>query len=243
MKNLCVLLPNISHAGLACRGNIPTIAEKYGYECKVHDRSKEWFDEKKEIDAIRKTIGDKKYEKVIIISNSFGDIIARKLLRQWVDNVVAHISICGASELKYMSASSKLLLWIATHIRKYCYKNKWLVRNVAKLFNRPPSTHAIYEAHILNTNCAIRWLNKWIWDRARYLMHHKEPIANITTPAYILFSENDNNFSDPQTNAEHIASFYDTKAIFTLWNAWHGSFLEMPEKYDAVVEEIFSQIE
>lgn len=239
MSKLCLLLPNISHTWLECRGNIPAIAEKHGYECKVHDRAEEWFDERKEIDAIKKTIGNNAYEKVIIISNSFGDMIARKLLRQWVGNVIAHISICGVSELKYMSWSSKLLLIVAAHLWKHCYKNKKLVKYVAKLFNRKASNFAADNAHQLNTQCAIHWLTKWIADRARFILQYHEAVAKIDTPVSILFSKNDNNFSDPEANAEHIAAMYNKKTIITLWNAWHGSFLEMPEKYDPVIEDIF----
>ncbi len=81
MSKLCLLLPNISHAGIEFRGNIPAIAQKLGYMCIAHHWTQDTFHESMEIDAIQKIIDETHYEKIVIISTSFGDLIARKLLR------------------------------------------------------------------------------------------------------------------------------------------------------------------
>lgn len=94
MSKLCLLLPNISHAGIEYRGNIPAIAQKLGYTCIAHQRAEETFNESIEIDTIRSIIDEPHYEKIMIISTSFGDLIARKILKRFPEKIATHISIC-----------------------------------------------------------------------------------------------------------------------------------------------------
>lgn len=239
MKKLCLLLPNISHAGIACRGNIPTIAHTHGYDVIVHDRNSNHFHENEELMLIHKQIAD--YEHILVISNSFGDLIARKLLTENHSNIKAHISVCWFGSKEYTTLSSRILLELAIHLWKYVYIHKKIVQKIAQFFNRPLSAHAPEGADAMNIKSGIEGLNRWLSARARYSLRYKESVDKITTPWYILFSENDNNFS-PLKNAEYIARQYEKATLFTLGNAWHGSFLEMPEKYDPVIEDIFSRL-
>ncbi len=239
MKKLCLFLPNISHAWIGCRGNIPELCKKHGFETAIYSRPTKEFKENVVIKDLLELIDKSSYETLIIISNSFWDLIARKLLR--ITKADAHISVCGTGATRGISLSSNLLLLLTKYFWKYCYRNKWIVKSAAKLLNRPSSHHARKEAIHYNTNSAISGLNKWIIERASYLLSHKEWEGKISTPWYILFSENDNNFKSPLSNAEHIADYYEKVAIFTLWKAGHWSFVEMPEKYDPVIDDILLQ--
>ena len=75
------------------------------------------------------------------------------------------------------------------------------------------------------------------------MLAYKDSWKKIWLQAYVLFSEDDNNFSDPLANAEYIADQYDCATLFTLGKAGHGSFLERPEKYDPVITDIFWWLE
>ncbi len=237
---LCILFPNISHAWKPARGNIISICENWGYECLLIERGQESFDLEKIIHSVNQRLSNHPTEKTIFISSSFGDIVARELLKK--NTIRAHISICGVSDSKEISLMSKILLWVAKKIRPYCYRRKRLRHKIATMFNRKRTPGVSIESIKMNTKCAERWLSKGLSERASFLLQYKEPTLPIKTPAYILYSEDDNNFKNPKHNANRIAHYYEKSFVITLGKAGHSSFVEMPQSYEETISNILHNI-
>lgn len=119
------------------------------------------------------------YNSIIIISNSFGDIIARKLLTDTTLTIDAHISVCGVGNISELSWLTASILFLGTHFWKYIYPHPSCTRLLARILNRGKTPHEKKLAEAVLTKSAMLGMNAGLKDRAIYMKKHPLISGNI----------------------------------------------------------------
>jgi pimeloyl-ACP methyl ester carboxylesterase len=207
------------------------------------------------------------YEEIIIMGISFWEIVFRHLSERLSEKAKAkikhHICLNGVSTAKELSMQYKLMLslaniksstlnklmgifWIANREMNGILSNNQVYNKVMKKRIKNSAwdkdkTNIKVQQKRHQKNAAL-WFTPWYIDRARDILNEKNNIDTYI-PTDIIYSSNDEFFSNPEETASKIAE--NINAITQLHRIpdWgHIALVEFPEKYNPTIENILDEI-
>ena len=207
------------------------------------------------------------YDEIILMWLSFWEIVARQVIDRLPDDqknkIKHHISsnwVSTANDLsvkyKTMLTSCKIkssllnsLVWVfwkvdrktnAFFTKSQVY-NK-IMKQKIKNTNNPDEKHTIELKQKRHQMSASLWFTPGYVDRARFILQEKNT-TQIDIPSSIIYSNNDEFYSEPKSGAENITKNITAEnKIYEVDKWWHIALVELPEQYNPVIEKILEKV-
>ena len=267
-KKAVIVLPWLMYRWWIASGDLDTIITKKSNAAHIHfDYPKTEFVMDKVIKQIKDYIKECPYEEIIIIGISFGGMLYRHLINALSDDekkkIKHHISVNGLWTKEDLSLQMKLALlpaniksnvineiigvfgiinrklwWIATKNQVY---NKYFNSKIQKDLNQKNSLLLKQKHH---QKSAANGFTPGYADRAKWVAWDTEiwEIQDIDTS--FIYSNNDDFYKNPKLHAEKMwEKVVNAKVEYYEVEWWrHQALVELPEKYNPVLEQIFNEV-
>jgi hypothetical protein len=265
-----LVLPWLMYRGAQSTGHLEEIVHNHWSAFVFFDYPKAEFDIESFTNDVIEYIEKSQFKEIVLVGLSFWEIVIRHLFEkmpaEMKDKIKHNISINWVSTkkeictqyqiaLKACLLDNKTLKFLMDKFGKLNRGLNWrLTRRQVynKVFKRKIDEAILsWNDGVINElltwqknhrHSAALWFTPWYIDRAKAI-ETENNIPKINNPSTIIFSTNDEFYTDPDINAKCVAvTRKGPTTIKEVHNWWHIALVEHPEKYDPVLQETFDKI-